>query len=517
MTEMAGMSRRRFVRQAMLAGCALISGGTLFGQGGVVELEVELLTPLGRLAGVRSGAVRLFRGVPFAEAPVGSGRFRAPVTKQAWTGVRDATQFAAAAVQPGERGFAQSEDCLYLNVWTPDGAPKGLPVFVWIHGGGFTGGASFEPLYDGAEFARRGMVVVTVAYRLGVLGFMDLEPLLGAEYAGSANNAMRDLMMALDWVQRNIESFGGDSARVTIGGESAGAKLTDLLMGVPSAEKLFSGMISESGGAERIWPKSNAQSVGEGFGKQWRDGGAGRTLADLRTAPARLLMETQVAFYETWPQHFPLRCELDGALFPALPIKTIAAGSAKGKRLLIGTNRDESAAFLGAHPSHDPGASDLGNMSAESFSKVYARYGLIYPEMAVEQRRVRAATAEEYWVPSIRVADAAANSGVQVWMYELEFARSGGMSKGEAFHGEELALVWDKPNTEYGSAAEEAALAGQVHGAWAAFLQGEAPCAVGLPAWPEYHAETRSTMMLDVASRVMNAPQEAELELWREL
>jgi para-nitrobenzyl esterase len=91
------------------------------------------------------------------------------------------------------------------------------------------------------------------------------------------------------------------------------------------------------------------------------------------------------------------------------------------------------------------------------------------------------------------------------------------MSKGEAFHGEELALVWDKPNTEYGSAAEEAALAGQVHGAWAAFLQGEAPCAVGLPAWPEYHAETRSTMMLDVASRVMNAPQEAELELWREL
>ena len=514
---MGEMTRRRFVRQTVVAGCALIPGMAMLGQGGVAELELELQTPLGQLRGVRSGAVRVFRGVPFAEAPVGSGRFRAPVAKAAWTGVRDATQFAAAAVQPGTRGFAQSEDCLYLNVWTPEGGPKGLPVFVWIHGGGFTGGASFEPLYDGTGFAMQGMVVVTVAYRLGVLGFLELEPLLGAEYAGSANNAMRDLMMALEWIQKNIEAFGGDPARVTIGGESAGAKLTDLLMGVPSAEKLFSGMISESGGAERIWPKSNAERVAEGFGKLWKDSGAGRTMAELKTATPRDLMEAQVAFYATWPQHFPLRCELDGELFPALPIETIAGGSAKGKRLLIGTNRDESAEFLGAHPSHDATAADLGTRSAEAFGKVFGHYGAIYPEMSAEERRIRAVTAEEYWVPSIRVADAAARSGAKVWMYELDFARSGGAFKGEAFHGEELALVWDKPSGEYGNAADEAALAGRVHAAWAGFLRGDAPSAPGLPAGPDYSADSRPTMILDVTNRVERAPQEAELKLWREL
>src|SRR6201999_2364702 len=135
-------------------------------------------------------------------------------------GVRDATKFAAAAIQPGENGVAHSEDCLYLNVWAP--TTKGPhPVFVWIHGGGFTGGHSFDSALNGANFARDGVVCVTVAYRLGVLGFLDVEPLLGADYVASANNALHDLIASLEWIQHNIASFGGDPHRVTIGGESA--------------------------------------------------------------------------------------------------------------------------------------------------------------------------------------------------------------------------------------------------------------------------------------------------------
>jgi para-nitrobenzyl esterase len=156
-------------------------------------------------------------------------------------------------MQVGEAGVQHSEDCLCLNLWAPESRGP-HPVFVWIHGGGFTGGHAFEPTYDGTEFAREGIVLITVGYRLGVFGFLDLESVLGATYAGSANNGLRDLIAALAWVRENVADFGGDPGRVTIGGESAGAKLTDILMGTPSASTLFHQMISESGGAERVWP-----------------------------------------------------------------------------------------------------------------------------------------------------------------------------------------------------------------------------------------------------------------------
>ena len=219
--------------------------------------------------------VNIFRGVPFAEPPVGPLRFRPPVASKPWSGERDATKFSASAMQWrestsfGEQPFVHSEDCLYLNIWAPEG--KGpFPVFVWIHGGGYISGHAFGPIHDGSEFARQGIISVTLPYRLGVLGFLDVSPLLGPEYAGSANNALRDLMTALEWIQKNISAFNGDPDRVTIGGESAGAKVTDILMGVPAAQPLFHQMISESGGAERVWSKTAAAAVSRGYGELWR-------------------------------------------------------------------------------------------------------------------------------------------------------------------------------------------------------------------------------------------------------
>jgi para-nitrobenzyl esterase len=456
--------------------------------------------------------VRVFRGVPFAQPPVGELRFRAPRKVAAWSGVKDATRFGASAMQSGEPGVEHSEDCLYLNVWAPEsGGP--YPVFVWIHGGGFTGGHAFEPVYDGSEFARQGIVCVTVAYRLGVLGFLDVEPVLGAEYAGSANNALRDLIAALDWVKENIGSFGGDAGKVTVGGESAGAKLTDILMGVPAAEGLFHQMISESGGAERVWARAEAEKVGAGFGEAW-SAASGMAAATMKTVAAEKLIAVQKEFLEDWPKHFPLRAEVDGELLPRLPIETIAKGSAKGKRLLIGTNRDESALFVGAHPAEDPTAKDLGNLSLATFDEVFAKYAGGYPEMTAERRRIRALTAEEYWIPTVRVADAAAHTGCETWMYRLDFAETSGRLKGLAFHSLDVGLVWDKPHAAVANAAAEAALAKQMHEAWGAFIKGGAPAAAGLPEWPRYTSGGRATMLLDTTSRVEMRPQEEELRLW---
>src|SRR5580658_8798478 len=235
------LSRRKFLSNAGLAALALRCS-PLYSIANSSPITIH--TPSGMLRGEQSDGALQFRGVPFAEPPIGPLRFRPPVKIKPWSGERDATRFGASPMQSGELGMEHSEDCLYLNIWAPAG--KGpFPVYLWIHGGGFTAGHAFESMYDGMEITKEGVICISVAYRLGIFGFLDLEPLLGAAYAGSANNALRDLIMALTWIQENISAFGGDPSRVTIGGESAGAKLTDILMGVPAAQNLFHQMISE--------------------------------------------------------------------------------------------------------------------------------------------------------------------------------------------------------------------------------------------------------------------------------
>jgi para-nitrobenzyl esterase len=321
------------------------------------------------------------------------------------------------------------------------------------------------------------------------------------------------LMTALDWIQHNIAAFGGDPARVTIGGESAGAKLIDILMGAPTAQPLFHQMISESGGAERVWTRAQSETVAHGFGDEWRTR-TGADAASMLTAPADALIQTQKHFISAWPQHFPLRCEIDGALLPIRPVDTIAAGSSRGKRLLIGTNRDESAMFIGPHPEKDPTGADLGNLPPEKFLPVLKKYRAIYPQMTDEQLRIRAVTAEEYWVPTIRVADAHVKGGGSGFMYRLDFTENSGYLRGYAFHSLDVRLVWNHPSPLIENASAEADLANQMHQAWTAFLRGAAPAAPGVPAWPEYNSTTRPTMVFDAQNSLEQKPLETELRLW---
>jgi len=253
--------------------------------------------------------------------------------------------------------------------------------------------------------------------------------------------------------------------------------------------------------------------VAHGFGEEWHTA-MGSDPATLLSAPGDALIKTQRQFIAAWPQHFPLRCQVDGSLIPLRPVEKILAGSSKGKRLLIGTNRDESALFIGPHPQKDPVAADLGNLLSEKFLPVYKAYRGVYPQMSDEQLRIRAVTAEEYWIPSIRVADAHVKGGGTAWMYRLDFSETSGYLRGYAFHSLDVRLVWNRPSLLTENAVAEADLAKEMHQAWLAFVRGDAPAAPNIPAWPQYDSTSRPTMIFDTQDHLETKPQEAELRLW---
>ena len=238
---------------------------------------------------------------------------------------------------------------------------------------------------------------------------------------------------------------------------------------------------------------------------------------DLRTAPAAALIDTQETLIATSSLHFPFREQIGGALLPSRPVDMIAAGSSRGKRLLIGSNRDESALFLGPHPKPPLKPSDLGNLPLNLAENVLKQYASVYPNMPLSQQEIRAVTAEEYWIPTVRIAESHVANKADTWMYRLDFASYGGRMEGEAYHSEDLGFVWDKLSPAERQDEQAKALAAQMHTAWIAFIQGKTPAAASLPAWPQFDLKKRSTMILDRVSRVEDDPNAAERALWTDL
>ena len=305
-------------------------------------------------AGAQSAGVRVFRGIPYAQPPIGKLRWRAPAPAKSWSGVRKADQFGARCMQQpvfGDMSFRSqqmSEDCLYLNVWTPARSRRErLPVLVYIYGGGFVAGDGSEPRYDGESTARRGIVMVTVNYRLGVFGFLA-HPDLSHEspYHGSGNYGLLDQVAALRWVHANIAAFGGDPARVTIGGESAGSISVSALMASPLSRELLAGAIGESGsilGALPAVPLAAGEATGSRFAAQV----GAKSLAELRALPAEQLL-TAAGKFGT----FSFDRTVDGYLFPKSPAAIYAAGEQAHVPLLAGSNSEETpaAGVLGSQP-----------------------------------------------------------------------------------------------------------------------------------------------------------------------
>ena len=321
---------------------------------GVVLVAVEIaslavaqqvLTESGALSGLQESGLNVYRGVPFAAPPVGDLRWRPPVHVAPWTGTRKADAFAPACMQvgvsmPGETPPVVSEDCLYLNIWTPaKSAKEHLPVIVWIYGGGYIRGSSSMPLYWGDQLAHKGVIVVTIAYRLGPLGFLA-HPELTHESPqhSSGNYGLMDQLAALEWIQSNVAAFGGDPKNVTIAGQSSGAISVSILMASRRAKGLFQRAIGESGGLFeplQLSPKyllANAEHDGEKYATSL----GAASIAELRRLPAAKLSDAGGISHPV----------IEPYVLPLSPYETFTSGRQNDVPLLIGSNAEEARALV---------------------------------------------------------------------------------------------------------------------------------------------------------------------------
>ena len=313
-------------------------------------------TSYGRVQGREEDDLVVFRGVPYAAAPVGDLRFRAPRPPEPWSGVREATEYSAVAMQVFEEGIDLigfdempiDEDCLTLNVWTPALDDAKRPVMVWIHGGAYVAGTAAARLYDGQHLARRGdVVVVTINYRLGAFGFLYHESLIDESDTRSGNYGTRDQLAALEWVRDHIAAFGGDPDNVTIFGESAGGMSVTTLMAAREAEGLFRRAVPQSGAGHHALPLDIAQEIGRRFLAVLEihpDDAA----TVLRSVPAQDLLDAQNAILGspdtlplTWRYSMPFCPVVDGDFLETVPIAAVQSGASKNVDLLCGTIEDE--------------------------------------------------------------------------------------------------------------------------------------------------------------------------------
>lgn len=472
----------------------------------------------GKLQGVQIDGVFAWKGIPYAKPPVGPLRFRAPERPDSWEGIRDASSFAPVAPQPqseimeffGNDVSNMSEDCLYLNVWSPGADDKRRPVMVWIHGGAFVAGSGSSQWYDGASFASQGdVVVVTINYRLGVLGFLHLGEIGGEEYATSGNCGILDQVAALHWVQENIAAFGGDPNNVTIFGESAGAMSVGVLLGMPSAQGLFQKAILQSGAAANVHSSSTATKVASGL------------LAALKVEPENLfkLEEMPVENLIQASQLLPMMSlgpVVDGVSLPKHPQQAAAEGLAQEVAVLIGTNKDEYNIFSVFDPEWN--VADDAKVAAlfeKTFGPLVPVISKHFDSPLNQELFNKLMTISIFTHPAQMLAELQAKHGAPVWMYRFDWETPvfGGVLK--ATHALEIPFVWntlDKPNTENftGSSPERQAVANQMHQAWINFARNGNPNTEDLPEWPTYDASNRSTMIFNLESEVVNDPNREE-------
>lgn len=429
-------------------------------------------TRSGTLAGERSGDVTVFRGIPYAAAPVGQRRWTAPAPVPAWQGTRQAIAFAPNCPQPavpppfGVEG-AQSEDCLYLNVWTPkDPAPGGLPVFVWIHGGAFLIGAGSQPIYDGATLAGQGMVVVTLNYRLGALGFLNHRS-LADQAGGSANFGLLDQIAALQWVRDNIAAFGGDPGNVTLAGESAGGVSVQALMAGPLARGLFHKAVIQSGGGLSGMVDARSE-IALQAGDTWAasvGGKASISAAELRALPAEGLAQARFIAFPT----------IDGHVLERNPALTFVQGGQAQVPLLIGANSWEaSLAVLDDNYARIVLAGEYEPLLAS-----YRAGGLPEPA-AREQLRT-----DLFFVQPARYLASLHARSQPTWLYHFDKipASLRGKQPGAA-HGGELAYLFATPASVFTTwDARDHAASREVTQRWARFAANGDPNRPGAPEW----------------------------------
>jgi para-nitrobenzyl esterase len=444
----------------------------------------------GLLQGFYEDNLNVYKGIPFAAPPVGELRWRAPQPAAKWDGIKQAVKFAPAPIQMGNPSSGKSEDCLYLNIWSPSKSPNDhLPVLVWIYGGGFSAGSTSEPVYSGEKLAKKGVILVSLAYRVGQFGFLA-HPELSAESPDhvSGNYGLLDQIAGLKWIQKNIAAFGGDPEKVTIFGESAGAISVSMLCASPLAKGLFRGAISESGGSfgptrSTTFPGENMKTLkqAETEGQSYVQKAGALSIADLRKIPADKV-PSGFGMAGGWPI-------VDGYVIPDDQYKLYEAGKYNDVSVLIGYNSDEGASFSPAR------------VSEEYISGVKNRYGKFADDL------IKAYPVGENYVPKTArdlMRDAA--FGWQTWAWARLQSKTG---KSKVYyyyfdqhpdspkdsphygygspHGQEVAYVFEHLNASNPQTTKEDLNISEAMATyWTNFTKNGTPNGNGIPKWPAF-------------------------------
>lgn len=460
-------------------------------------------TTAGLVEGTVEDRLAVYRGVPFAQPPLGEGRWRAPAPAAPWQGVRKADRFAAPCMGNGP---GSSEDCLYLNVWSPAKAGEHLPVMVWIYGGGFTNGATSSPAYSGEVLAKKGVVYVSIAYRLGVLGFLA-HPGLTAENPRhvSGNYGLLDQIEGLKWVQANIAAFGGDPTKVTVFGESAGGMAVSMLAASPLAKGLFRGAMSESGGsfaAPRDPPLPGENMVtlksAEQAGLTLAAKTGAETVAQLRALPAETLTAAGGGGPPGLvPQGLGMWPVIDGYVMPDDQYRLYAAGRFNETPILIGINSDEGVSF--SPPSTLKGYQDQVRGRYGPFAdRLLAAYPASDDATAKQAARDLARDAGFGWHNWVWARLQASRGKADVYYYYFEqkppYPAGSRMADAKGVpHGAEIPYVFGHvaPPASPGPTdivwrPEDRVLSDRVTGYWTNFVKTGNPNGPGLPRWPAF-------------------------------
>ncbi|NYD66718.1 carboxylesterase/lipase family protein [Agromyces atrinae] len=507
-------------------------------------------TPNGRIAGTttltKRADVQCYLGIPFAQGPDGDFRFRPPVAPEPWEGTLDARSSGPAAPQNpdpllAQSGFRQAHwsehGSLTVNVWTPRADERRRPVLVWFHGGAYVSGSNSSGYNNGAELAATfEVVVVSINYRLGAFGFLNLAHVLGEGYEDSGNVGVLDMIAALRWVAGNIEYFGGDPDRVTVFGESAGAAAVGTLLGTPATEGLFSRAIMQSGTAERARSQAESEEITERF--LHVAGLEPERAGELTTWSARKLLGAQKRFADEFAAGviglpLPFQPTIDGRTLHELPLDAVRRGVNSAVDLLIGTNLNEASFFT----EFAPDTVEPARSHADRLLAAVREDQLGEPETVVAEYResvahelgsapTDAAVLESYLSdrlyrqPSNRLLDARRSSAgsnhayLFTWKSPMMEGRLGACHAldvpfvfRQLHRLEAVTLVGDEPPHE---------LSDWMSAAWISFADTGRPNSAGLPVWPVYDAEERRTMRLDVDPEVLSDPRGGLRRFWAE-
>ncbi len=489
-------------------------------------------TANGLVAGTSAATpgMRVFKGIPYATPPVGDLRWRPPQPPHSWDGTLKAEKFGPECMQaPNAMGgpFRDtrvkrepiSEDCLYLNVWTPaKSSAEPLPVMVWIYGGGFKGGASSLAYYNGEAIAKKGVVFVSFNYRLGVFGFLA-HPDLVAEspHHAAGDYGLLDMVAALEWVRDNVAAFGGDPQRVSIFGESAGSLAVSYLMASPLAKGLFQRVLGESGagveGSLAPWPRARAEREGIKFAQS----AGAKSIAELRAMSADQVYAACEAFVKVnggwlasyWP-------DVDGWFLPDSPHHIFAAGKQNDVPLLTGTNADEGSFFLqpvSAETFIERAKTRFGDQAAE-YLKIYpvdSQDKVLPSEIASKTDDMFAAAARTM----VNLQTRTGKSKAYLYFFDRVPPMLNSQRYG-AFHGADLFYVFSALNyhPEWGWTPVDTRLSETMIAYWVHFAAKGNPNGEGLPHWPAYSSKTREVIKLGDTIEAAPLPHQARLDFW---